>query len=326
MGAGVPSTIIEKDFWVCWTLEQLFASELSDNLIFKGGTSLSKVYKVTERFSEDIDLTIKKDFLGISPEALPNAKHSNKQNRRFLDELNDKAIKFVHNDILSLLKARFAEPLKGFTWGVRLVETPRNRHEELTVLFDYPAGENYSGNKGYIKPEVRLEFGASGDIAPNHQASICPYVAEMLITRAPTIFDPLPAITVSALDAVRTFWEKATILHRWHYVPTEKPLGKVARHMYDVIKLCEQGYDVKAKNAPDILAAVILNKKSYFPDNKNWYDSAKLGSLSLVPPESRHKELRADYAEMQQMCFGNVPSFEQLLLLLQKIESELNKL
>ena len=64
MGTGVPPAIIEKDFWVCWTLEQLFASRLVDNLIFKGGTSLSKVYKATERFSEDIDLT--GEFYGLT--------------------------------------------------------------------------------------------------------------------------------------------------------------------------------------------------------------------------------------------------------------------
>lgn len=325
MDTGVSPAIIEKDFWVCWTLEQLFASELANNLIFKGGTSLSKVYKATERFSEDIDLTIKKDFLGIAPESLPHSKYSNTKNRKLVDGLNEKAIELVQEDILALLKARFAAPLNGFAWGVRLIEPPANRHEKLTVLFDYPAGEDYSGNNGYIKPEVRLEFGASGDITPHHQASVCPYIAEILIERVPSIFNPLPVITVSVLDAIRTFWEKATILHSWHYVPADKSLGKVSRHMYDVIKLCEQGYDAKAKSAPDLLAAVVLNKKSYFPDSTNWYDTATPGSLKLTPPESRHKELRADYTEMQQMCFSSVPSFEQLLSLLQKIESELNR-
>jgi len=324
MGTGVSPAIIEKDFWVCWTLGQLFASKLADNLIFKGGTSLSKVYKATERFSEDIDLTIKKDFLGIPPEALPNSTYSNSKNRKLVDQLNEKAIKLVHEDILSLLKLQFTTPLKGLTWGARLINDPKNRHEKLTVLFDYPAGEDYSGNNSYIKPEVRLEFGASGDITPHHQASISPYVAEMLMERVPTIFDPLPIMTVSVLDAIRTFWEKAMILHSWHYVPAEKSLGKISRHMYDVMKLCEQGYDTKAKNTPEILAAVVLNKKNYFPDSNNWYDTAKLGSLNLAPPESRYRELRMDYTEMQQMCFGNVPSFEQLLSILQKIEGEIN--
>ena len=39
---GLPPHLIEKDFWVCWTLKRVFAMEtVADNLLFKGGTSLS---------------------------------------------------------------------------------------------------------------------------------------------------------------------------------------------------------------------------------------------------------------------------------------------
>ncbi len=54
---GRPAHLLEKDVWVVWTLRTLFASPLAADLTFKGGTSLSKVYKVIDRFSEDIDLT-----------------------------------------------------------------------------------------------------------------------------------------------------------------------------------------------------------------------------------------------------------------------------
>ena len=56
---GTTAAIVEKDFWVCWVLEKIFTSEnLKHKLLFKGGTSLSKVYNVIERFSEDIDLIL----------------------------------------------------------------------------------------------------------------------------------------------------------------------------------------------------------------------------------------------------------------------------
>jgi predicted nucleotidyltransferase component of viral defense system len=54
---GVTLQIIEKDFWVCWTLKQLFETDFGPHLLFKGGTSLSKIFNVIERFSEDIDLS-----------------------------------------------------------------------------------------------------------------------------------------------------------------------------------------------------------------------------------------------------------------------------
>ena len=64
---GVSAVMVEKDFWVSWTLAVLFAHpEFAEQLVFKGGTSLSKVFGVIQRFSEDIDLSVSPEFLGIS--------------------------------------------------------------------------------------------------------------------------------------------------------------------------------------------------------------------------------------------------------------------
>ena len=54
---GLQAFSVEKDFWVCWTLRELFTlSGIGEHLTFKGGTSLSKAWKLIRRFSEDIDL------------------------------------------------------------------------------------------------------------------------------------------------------------------------------------------------------------------------------------------------------------------------------
>src|SRR6516162_3397591 len=72
---NIPYQIIEKDYWVVWTLERLFSlADLKNHLTFKGGTSLSKVYSVIERFSEDIDLSIEKEFFGFDPEKAESKK------------------------------------------------------------------------------------------------------------------------------------------------------------------------------------------------------------------------------------------------------------
>lgn len=50
---GPAPAIVEKDFWVCWTLSRLFAIPTRQPaMLFKGGTSLSKVYGAIQRFSE----------------------------------------------------------------------------------------------------------------------------------------------------------------------------------------------------------------------------------------------------------------------------------
>ena len=74
---GLPPHVIEKDFWVCWTLKRLFSLEsLKENLLFKGGTSLSKAYRLIRRFSEDIDISIQRDSLGFGGEMPRNCEFS----------------------------------------------------------------------------------------------------------------------------------------------------------------------------------------------------------------------------------------------------------
>src|SRR5262249_37345194 len=74
---GISAVILEKDFWVCWLLGVLFGSDFADALVFKGGTSLSKVFRVIQRFSEDIDLSLSPEFLRL-PEAGTSRNQANK--------------------------------------------------------------------------------------------------------------------------------------------------------------------------------------------------------------------------------------------------------
>src|ERR1700680_2777297 len=94
------ATIIEKDFWVCWTLKRIFSSRILPGPLFKGGTSLSKVYKVIERFSEDVDIVLDRHSLGFTGDQDPlNITGTNKRNRK-LDELTDKCSGTVHGAVL----------------------------------------------------------------------------------------------------------------------------------------------------------------------------------------------------------------------------------
>jgi hypothetical protein len=65
---GMSPAVVEKDFWVCWTLKHIFSDpQLQKHIVFKGGTSLSKVFGLIERFSEDIDLILDWQLLGYGP-------------------------------------------------------------------------------------------------------------------------------------------------------------------------------------------------------------------------------------------------------------------
>lgn len=101
--SGKSEIILEKDFWVCSTLEKMFSiPTLKDHLTFKGGTSLSKIYEVIERFSEDIDISIKKAYLGFTGEKDPETLGSKKRNE-VLKELSDSCQSFVKNEFIPKL-------------------------------------------------------------------------------------------------------------------------------------------------------------------------------------------------------------------------------
>ena len=55
---NILEVFVEKDYWVTYVLKNLSQSKFKDNVVFKGGTSLSKAYRLINRFSEDIDLAV----------------------------------------------------------------------------------------------------------------------------------------------------------------------------------------------------------------------------------------------------------------------------
>ncbi len=92
--------IVEKDFWVCWTLEILFSlPKLKDNLIFKGGTSLSKIFNVIERFSEDIDISVSREALGFTGEKDPERQSSKTKEAQSVLALREASQGFVKREI-----------------------------------------------------------------------------------------------------------------------------------------------------------------------------------------------------------------------------------
>src|SRR5262249_51453259 len=77
MQRNISPVIMEKDFFVCWLLDILFESQFAGSLVFKGGTSLSKIFGAINRFSEDIDLSLSPTFLGL-PETAANRSQADK--------------------------------------------------------------------------------------------------------------------------------------------------------------------------------------------------------------------------------------------------------
>jgi hypothetical protein len=127
------------------------------------------------------------------------------------------------------------------------------------------------------------------------------------------------------LAAERTFWEKATVLHMWHHAPAEKQFrDRLSRHYYDVVRLYEHELGKAAIKDTELLLKVARHKEVFFPAAWARYADARPGTLRLVPPDGRLLELEQDYRKMQEMIFGEAPSFEHLVEVLREIERQVN--
>lgn len=324
--------IVEKDFWVCWTLKQLFSlPELGSLITFKGGTSLSKAYQLIDRFSEDIDLTISRAAPILADVADPmESDISGKERQRRIDALKIGAQSFVADIAAPALQRQFQDALaKSDGWEISLDKDDKDKQ---TLSFSYPRLFNYGqgygrggfgvgrfgeGEFGYIKPMVKLEFGARGEIEPSTEKAITPYVADIY----PQFFDA-PSCNVHVLTAERTFWEKATILHALHH--GTKIRDRMSRHYYDTYLLAEKGIADAALLDVSLLAQVVRNKSLMFADNKASYDTAKIGSLCLMPKPEALPELKRDYAAMAVMFTKPAPDFETMMQGIANLERKIN--
>lgn len=316
---GVDPHIIEKDFWVCWTLQRLAALDAPMmGLMFKGGTSLSKAYGLIERFSEDIDLSLDRHALGFTGERDPASDAiSGGQRKRLLEELAETATTLVQGELKDQIEAAMQTALNR-----QDIDLATTVEDDQTLIFTYPASLGEGPTARYVKPVVRLEFGARSDHLPAEARDITPYAAEHFRGQF-----KMPAIQVKTLGAERTFWEKATILHMLYHQADTKVLGeRMSRHYYDMAQLAQSDVKAKALNNMALLDEVALHKTRFFPAAWAKYQEAKPPTLKLVPHDNLQKKLRADYKAMNEMIFGEAPAFESIIKTINLLETEINHL
>ena len=316
---GVSPQIVEKDFWVCWTLKQLFAlPDIGPNLIFKGGTSLSKVFRIIERFSEDIDISIERGFLGFGGDNEPEAGGSNKEKQRRIEGLKAACQRKIEADLLpALTKVVQSKTLRAEKWRLRSDDSDPDGQ---TLLFEYPQ-IILPGAAGYLRQAVKIEMGARADHWPCEAKPITPYVAEEF----PQAFRDAGCV-VKVLSAERTFWEKATILHAEYYRPPDKVMpDRFSRHYCDFYELIHKGVAKNAETQVELLARVAQHKNLFFKSSWARYGEATRGTLRIVPPEQRLNALREDYRKMQEMFFGTPPEFNAMINALRQWESDFNR-
>ncbi len=307
---GMTEQIVEKDFWVCWVLKQLFESPLKNRIIFKGGTSLSKVYGLIERFSEDIDLILNWTGNTVGD---PMSDMSKRRREKFNQELLAWGNQCICDEIYPTV-----QDFCGSTCSAVL---EKGKSGDAIIAIQYP--QAFAADS-YLRPEIRLEIGALAAWDPHQSATIKPYAAEQY----PRLFLE-PEITVQVTSAARTFWEKATILHAEAGRPESSSFRpRYSRHYYDMVMLARDPAVKSAAFADLSLLSRVVEFKQRFYAGSAWlaYDQAMPGSFRLLPPDYFKEALRIDYTNMRNMIYGEYPSFEQILTELEGLLAEINEL
>ena len=315
---GILPAIIEKDYWVCWLLGKIFADpRWEPHLVFKGGTSLSKVFNAIQRFSEDIDLSVSPALLGYPEIELDEAPSKSTRQKRF-KRLQTGCAEIVANRMCSDLETVVANDLgqrsdngKWFRYEID------GRTDSPVLWFDYDSTLRATG--GYIIPAVKLEFGSLTDQRPVGRHAIISMLAEAL----PELGGERDEVV--AMEVERTFWEKATILHAEYHRPAAQPIGeRFSRHYSDLAALWKQPAGAAALARLDLLDRVSLFKSRFFSSSWANYAEAKPGGLRLVPPSNRKSELVEDYAKMEPMFLAAPPTFEEVIETLHDAEARIN--
>jgi len=303
---------LEKDIWLCWVLQIIFSMPDRHPMAFKGGTSLSKVYGIIDRFSEDVDITL--DYRAFNDDFDPFATGvSNTKIKQFSERLKT-FVKSHSQDVVIPELAKASETLAAY-------DQCEIRSDDLgeRVWFRYPSVvETYDD---YLANEILLEFGGRNVIDPNEQHKIRSDVTSLI----PEI--NFPTATVTVLSPLRTFWEKATLMHvECHRGRLSVNPNRLSRHWYDLVYLSQHKLSRSAIGNRSLLEDVIQHKKLFFKSSYSNYDDCLVGKLRLIPDQDDLRGLQSDYNEMYASGFlsGDSPKFEVIIEQIRAIEILVN--
>lgn len=315
---------IEKDFWVCWTLDALFhrLKAGGPRLLFKGGTSLSKGYGLISRFSEDIDITVFRSDIGEEADFQQLEALSKKERTKRLDAIKTACQAYIDSKLRVELDALGKETMETAgkdpaSLSVVLDDADQDRQ---SLLIHYPSAVEKSE---YVTPSVKIESGAKSALDPNEDKTIVPYLGPDF-----TEGDNLAVTEVTTIDPERTFLDKVLILHGMTFYFDAKGVlrgnGRMSRHYYDVHRLMGAPVGEKACIDDALIEDCVRHARMFFYRAKTGLDTARRGSFRLRPTEPMLDPLRRDYEAMAAMIFAEVPSFETVLESVERAEERPN--
>lgn len=312
---GRPAHLLEKDIWVVWVLSAIYGSPLAGTLTFKGGTSLSKVFRIIDRFSEDVDLTY--DIRELVPDLLRDRNPipaSASQGKKITNAVRSRLPAWIETQVIPVIQGALSAS------GLQASLTLEGKDNEKLVV-NYPAIKR---GTGYSAPSIQLEFGARATGEPNQ---IHPVTCDIASTIEGVQF---PFARPVVMAAERTFWEKAMAAHV--YCLQGRLRGqRYSRHWYDLVAISQSAYYESGVNDRDLARNVAEQKSFFFAEKDSQagkidYFQAAAGAIQLVPTGDSLAALERDYTAMLEdgLLALNQPDFTDLMERCRTIEARIN--
>ena len=305
---GLPVQAVEKDLWVTVVLQMVFALPVANHLVFKGGTSLSKVWKVIRRFSEDIDLAIDPSIWGFEGDL------TKKQIKR----LRKASSIFVRDELCLSLKGVVSET--GMEkWlqveadpdgeGDGTYPEPRVIHVRYKSLFNE--------NLPYLHSEVKLEVGARSLLEPTAKAAVTSVIEDVL-----PISTTIKQVMIPTALAEKTFLEKAFLLHELFSAQSSREANRKSRHLYDLAQIMNTDIAARAIADDDLWNTIHHHRELFTSMSGVDYTPDIRKRIRLLPPDDVIDNWRSDYKDMQSsMIYGEKPTFTELMKKMRELEN-----
>ncbi|WHF51269.1 nucleotidyl transferase AbiEii/AbiGii toxin family protein [Chryseobacterium gotjawalense] len=307
---GITPFAVEKDWWVTQSLSIIFAMEEAEFLVFKGGTSLSKSWNLIQRFSEDVDLAIDREFLGFTE--IPKRKTN----------LRKKSGKFVAEEFYPKLQKCFED--KGIAEDVifTLENVQSSDQDPRIINIYYPS---IIETKGYLNPRVQIEIGCRSLKEPFSNCLISSFVDQ----EYKDLDFSSDEFLVPSVNPERTFLEKIFLLHEEFQKPHDKiRVNRLSRHLYDIYSLYHSEFKDKALQDEDLYKTIVHHRIEFTKVAGVDYSLHNPQTINPIPPDSIIKQWEEDYETMKsEMLYSeHRPEFSEIIDTLEKLKSEINKL
>ena len=308
--------VIEKDWWVTAVLRALFCLPYAQHLSFKGGTSLSKCWHLIDRFSEDIDIAIDREYLGFSG-TLSKTQISDKLRRATCSFVRET----MQHDIAEQLHK---DGIAKDNFQVNVDITPISTTDPETININYDSVLTFSieGEGGlYVLPKVKVEVSGRSMSEPVSEVALDSMI-DQVYPKAPFAE---PKFNVRAVLPERTFLEKVFLLHEELAKPKELiRVERMSRHMYDIGQMLKTPILERIIHDKQLYRQVVEHRRTFIGLRGFDYDTLYPDTLNIIPPAPVMEQWKADYENMRlHMIYGESVSFEELVEHLRELNDKI---